>query len=47
MSEEVEKLKRALLKVERKDYEELRKEIIAKQGYSKFRDIQKEAFLKL
>lgn len=40
----VKKLKKALLEKDNKNYESLRKALIQKKGYPKFRDLQLRAF---
>lgn len=43
----VMKIKKALLKKDRSDYEAVRKALVGKLGYSKFRSLQKRAFMEL
>lgn len=43
----VAKVKRALLKKDRSDYEKIRKALIGKHGYNKFRSLQLKAFKEL
>lgn len=38
------KIKKALLKKDRSDYESVRKALIGKHGYDKFRSLQLKAF---